>query len=307
MSTPKPDFAATVSLLNAMTARLRGATRAALGKVLPGPSGARACGRALGLRRSLGWQVYSLAHATDAATVLRALPRSKGFELIQRALRDAGCPHRELEALLAESKALESFLKGARIDRDMLRAAAGGGLDTARERQSTLRARRAATDANERIFGISALSTVTSVLLGPSGKDGRFDAVSATVFHGMRRSRAGAPWPVYQSAEMRDSRAGKARVARDGGVRGGLRPFVEDLSTPGIGRNGLARRKNGGAILFELADRGEQRTQGVRLCFLEMVRGGGGSEHPGQRSELHLSTNLPIRAAAFEVWIHRTA
>ncbi len=138
------DLTATFATLSTHTTKLRIAMQEALEKVLPLSSGARACGRALGLKRSLGWQVYALANASDAATTLRALPRVQGWDFILQAFARSGCPARELNALRAEAKALESFLRLSRIDRDLLRAAACGGLDSARETNAMLRARRPA-------------------------------------------------------------------------------------------------------------------------------------------------------------------
>ncbi len=186
----------------------------ALEKVLPLSSGARACGRALGLKRSLGWQVYALANASDAATTLRALPRAQGWDLILQASARSGCPARELDALRTEAKALESFLRLSRIDRDLLRAAACGGLDSARETSAMLRARRAATIANERIFGLAAHTTMTAVILTPVDTRGRFDSISATFLHGIKRSRAGSPWPIYLSAETMEKRGQEPKVGK---------------------------------------------------------------------------------------------
>ena len=300
------DLATTFAALSTSTTKLRLAMRDALEKVLPISSGARACGRALGLKRSLGWQVYALANASDAATTLRALPRAQGWDLILQAFARSGCPARELDALRTEAKALESFLRLSRIDRDLLRAAACGGLDSARETSAMLRARRAATIANERIFGLAAHTTMTAVILTPVDTRGRFDSISATFLHGIKRSRAGSPWPIYLSAETMEKRGQEPKVGKRSRSVAGTRPFVEELSTPKIAKDGLHRREHGDAILYELLDRGTARSEPVHACFLEHQRRAGTCEHTGERSELHLSTNLPTRYAAFEVWLHRS-
>jgi hypothetical protein len=300
------DLTATFATLSTHTTKLRIAMQEALEKVLPLSSGARACGRALGLKRSLGWQVYALANASDAATTLRALPRVQGWDFILQAFARSGCPARELNALRAEAKALESFLRLSRIDRDLLRAAACGGLDSARETNAMLRARRAATTANERIFGIAAHTILTAVILAPADRRGRFDSISATFLHGIKRSRAGSPWPIYLSAEMTAKRGERLQVgSRSRGSEGAL-PFLEELSTPKLLKDGLQRREHGEAVLYELLDRGAARSEPVHTCFLEHQRAAGTCEHTGERSELHLSTNLPTRFAIFEVWIHRS-
>lgn len=300
------DLTATFATLSACTTSLRRAMHDALEKVLPLSSGARACGRALGLRRSLGWQVYALANASDAATTLRALPRAQGWDLILQAFDRAGCPARELNALRTEAKALESFLRLSRIDRDMLRAAACGGLDSARETDAMLRARRAATSANERIFGISAHTLMTAVLLAPADARGRFDSISATFLHGIKRSRAGSAWPIFLSAETTARRGEKLQIGSKARHTATARPFVEELSTPKLATDGLHRREHGDAILYELLDRGPARSEPVHACFLDHQPRAGTCEHAGERSELHLSTNLPTRYAIFEVWIHRS-
>jgi hypothetical protein len=300
------EFKQAFEELTARTRSLSSALRTALAHVLPETSGARACGRALRLRRSLGWQVYAVAHSTDASTVLRALPREQGWDLIQHSLQRAGCPVKALDALRSEIQATETLLSGAKIDRAMLRAVAGGSLDSARERQATRRARRTATAANERIFGIRARANVVSVLLGPTSQDGRFDSASTTILHGIRRLRAGSPWPVYQSAEFTHSREESMRTAsgRTGKGKGG--PFMEALSTPGIAKHSLQRRRCGNAVIYELIDDTDSRGNEVQICFAEHIAGAGTAEQSGQRSELHLSTNMPMHVAVFEVFIHRS-
>jgi hypothetical protein len=300
------EFNHVLNELSTRTAGLSTALRAALAYALPADSGARACGRALGLKRSMGWQVYSVAYSTDASTVLRALPRSNGWHLILRSLEVAGCPASLLVDLRAKIKSMEALLSGARIDRAMIRAAAAGSLDSVRERQATRRNRRAATLANERIYGISARATMLSVLLGPVSKEGKFDGIACTILHEIRRFRTGSPWPVYLSSEVTESRDRSMRTGSRRSLKGDGGPFVEELSTPGIARSGLLQRRRGNAVVFELAHGADGCRDAVRLCFWEHIARAGTSGDVGQRSELHLSTNMPMSVAAFEVFIHRS-
>ena len=89
---------------------LHRALRDALEQVLPALDGARACGRALGLKRHLGWQIYAIARTSDHATVIRSLPKARGWKLVLESLRKQGCPEKSLRALREAIQKLDGHL-----------------------------------------------------------------------------------------------------------------------------------------------------------------------------------------------------
>ena len=72
-------YSAQSAALAAGAMALHDALRRILDSLFPALDGARACGRALGLRRNLGWQLFTIAHTTDYAGIVRALPQRHGW------------------------------------------------------------------------------------------------------------------------------------------------------------------------------------------------------------------------------------
>jgi len=99
ITTKPPTFDATNARITAAALELHRVLRDALERVIPSMDGARACGRALGLRRHLGWQVYAIARTSDHATVMRAMPKDRGWKLVLQALEGGGCQTKQLNAL----------------------------------------------------------------------------------------------------------------------------------------------------------------------------------------------------------------
>lgn len=167
-----PTFEATNARITAAALELHRALRDALERVLPSVDGARACGRALGLRRHLGWQVYAIARTADHAAVMRALPKARGWALVLKALHDADCPEKPLKALREAIRAMDHELAAGATALPALRAAAAGAMDTAAQRAAMLKARANATRANAVLHGVSVKSYLSSFLIGPAGADG---------------------------------------------------------------------------------------------------------------------------------------
>lgn len=85
-----PSFETTNASVTKAALELHHALRDALERALPSLDGARACGRALGLKRHLGWQIYAIGRTTDHATVIRSLPKARGWKLVLESLGKHG-------------------------------------------------------------------------------------------------------------------------------------------------------------------------------------------------------------------------
>lgn len=306
MSESTPEFAAVVTEVSACIADLRHALHGALRSVLPELSGGRACGRALGLKRDLGWKIYAIATSTDTPTVLRLLPRRTGWALVLKGLRDAKCPPGRVAALAAAIDRISERLDAAHIDRALLRAVAAGGLDSARESLAMVRGRAAARKANEEIYGVRAEAILGTYLIGPPDRKHRVDLVGSAHIEGLRRLRPGPAVPIHYSMQAREARWKGIRAGRGAGGSRRVPSLVADLSDPAI-EAGLVRAvdRPPGSVIEYLGD-GSEPPRGHRAVFADFMRHGGTVGPTDDRADLSLVIDLPISRALLEVWLHRS-
>ena len=305
MRKPALDFAATVAEVSALIATLRRALRDALDCVLPELSGARACGRALGLKHNLGWKVYTVATSTDTPTVLRLLPRRAGWTLVLKGLREAKCPEHRLGSLAAAVDRLAEHLDEAHLDRALLRAVAAGGLDNARESLATTRARKAARESNERIYGVRAEAILGTYLIGPPDAHHHVGVFGIVHYEGLRRLRPGPAVPVHRSMQMWHPAWNGVRPGRGTGP-GRVPSLVTDLSDPTLDA-GLLRavERAPGSVVEYLGD-GHEPPRGFRAVFADFAPQGGTVGQADDRADLELGVHFPMAHALLEIWIHRS-
>lgn len=302
--TKSASFDATSTLVTECAMELHRALRTALDATVPGVNGARACGRSLGLRRQLGWQVYTIAHSGDHATVLRALPMSRGWTLVLKALQERGCAASVVQPLRASIQRLEVQLGRAKADAPALRAAAAGALDTARQRAQMLRARASATRANEYIHGIKAEVQVSAFMLGPADAKGVVDLATVTALHGVRRSRPGSAWPLYYTLEAYDDQRPTRGVATGRYRKAAVPPLLKALSSEASQSGVLRMGKDGDTHMVEFVDVGSQRGEPMDFAFLECLRGAGSVRPSDTESRLLFLMTTPMDRAVVEVWFH---
>jgi hypothetical protein len=304
--TESASFDSTSTLITECALDLHRTLRSALDLTVPGVNGARACGRSLGLRRHLGWQVYTIAHSGDHATVLRALPMARGWTLVLQALKRLGCPASVLQPLKASIQRLEAQFGRSKADGPTLRAAAAGALDTAQQRAQMLRARASATRANEYIHGIKAESQVSAFMIGPADAKGVVDLASVTALCGVRRSRPGSAWPLYYTLEAYDDQQPKRGVSTGKYGRKGVPPLVQGLSSAAAKSGVLRMGKDGDTHMVEFVDVGSQRGEPMDFAFLECLRGAGSVKPSDTESRLMFLINTPMDRAVVEVWFHKS-
>ena len=305
-TTKPPTFDATNARITAAALELHRALRDALERVIPSMDGARACGRALGLRRHLGWQVYAIARTSDHATVMRAMPKDRGWKLVLQALEGGGCQTKQLNALREAIRGMEAALGAGAKDLPALRAAAAGALDTAAQRTAMLRARTNATRANAVLHGVGVKTYLSSFLIGPVGADGSVGMAAATSIHGIRRTRPGAAWPIYYTLEAHDQGQPARGVATMKHRLRGIPPLVRDLSSPAADERCLRMHRDGETLMVELLDRGPASTEPLDLAFVEhLERVVTLKEAHGKWRLLFLMTT-PTDRTVTEVWFHRS-
>lgn len=303
---PASGFSAQSATLAARALALHHALRTLLDRVLPSLDGARACGRALGIRRHLGWQLFTIAHTTDCAGIIRALPQRRGWAIIERALVAKGATKDEMRALLRSVDAFQGLLDTSGEARSMLRAAAAGALDTKPQRDMTLRMRSDAMCANAYIHGIKVRSYISSIMIGPARPRGVVDLAAATTIDGLRRTRPGSAWPIYHTMESVDNQRASRGVCSGRYRAPGIPPLVLDLSTNAAVENCLRLRDDGKTQFVELLDRGAARSKSMRLAFLELLPRAGSVRRSDTESRLLFLMNTPTERAAVEVWLHRS-
>jgi hypothetical protein len=150
---PPASFAAKHQEVSREAVRIQAAFRRGLEAVFPHESSGRSLARGLGLDKTLGWRVQRVANATDAATVLAALPGHRGVNLFLASLAA-----READpAVLAEIRAAVAAFAGAAdragVHPREMAAIAAGGLDSRDERKAMARTLKAHHELSVRIRG----------------------------------------------------------------------------------------------------------------------------------------------------------
>jgi hypothetical protein len=301
-----PTFEATNARVTVAALELHRALRDALERALPRIDGARACGRALGLRRHLGWQVYAIARTADHAAIMRALPKSRGWTIVFKALHDAGCPETPLKVLREAIRAMDRELASDTTAGPVLRAAAAGALDTAAQRAAMLKARANATRANALLHGVSVKTYLSSFLIGPAGAGGEVGMATATSIHGIRRTRPGPAWPIYYTLEAHDEAHPSRGVTTMKHRTAGVPPLVRDLSSSTADGSCLRMHRDGETLMVELLDRGPANTDPLDLAFVEHLERVSTLTKASARWRLLFLMTTPTDRTVTEVWFHRS-
>jgi hypothetical protein len=301
-----PSFETTNASVTKAALELHHALRDALERALPSLDGARACGRALGLKRHLGWQIYAIGRTTDHATVIRSLPKARGWKLVLESLGKHGCPDKQLRVLREAIRHLDAELGAGRAHLPSMRAVAAGALDTATQRSAMLRARAEARRGNEFLHGIGVRTYLSALLIGPVAPDGAVGMAAATSIHGIRRTRPGGPWPIYYTLETHDDQHPTKRVASVNHRKGTIGPLVRNLSSATAGSGCLRVHRDGETRMVELLDRGAANEEPLDVAFVEHVAKAGTLRVASNRWKLMFLMTTPTERTVTEVWFHRS-
>lgn len=295
------------TLADAVRSALRRCFEEAL---LPG-TGARGCGRALGLRRNLAWKAFAVAHSADLPSLLRALPGESGWAFVFEAIERTGRCTSGVGDLRAAVEALTARISAERLDPAALRAIGSGSLESAAERKSMRRARRMGFTASKQIYGVHAKARIGAFLVAPSAEGGEpmVDLAALTILEGLDRTRPGPPFPIYH--RIRTHRAGESGTRIGADLQPGeAAPLVPSLTSEGAVpeeiRLGAAIRERG-SDHFEFLQRSRRRLAPLRAAFAECSRRVASPFAHGDDSqaELRMPTPMPVEMAVFDVLIHR--
>lgn len=272
--------------------------RRALETVLPRDTGARACGRALGVSRTQGWQAWSLAYAPDIASATSRLLGGPGWRQLLAAIRRAGYPGPDLERLSNAIANLDRVLKGRHATASDLRSIAAGGRDTSTQAAAVKKAMSQARRAAELLHGVRGGLNAAATLVGPPNTRHRSRVSFVSLFEGLVRHRPGPPWTIYNAAITGGPRSRSRCTSRS--VTPPLQP---DLSTPDIADRAIRRSGPGGPI--EFLDSEGHGSQGIRATFHETAPGTVPLPADLEVASSIMTTTIPLRTAIFDMLLHR--
>ena len=279
--------------------------RRAVEGIAPDITGARACGRALGLTRGVGWGVFTILSVSDPPAVLRAMPRRKGWMLVLAQLEKAGCDPMHLRAVRVAADRLLDRLEVSGLDRVVLRAAAAGGLDTSDQATVMLKARRAMRSNAEEILGLHAQAQLGAFLVGPPDRQRRVDLVGLLEYESLKRIRPGFPFPIHQRVHAWHPTSKGLKASSPLRLDGAVAGLVRDLSARDIA--GTTVRMGQGDEDRTIFFHGEDTVvgPGIRVAFAEFVPKAGTVGGEDDRVELDVQIHQPMAYGVLEVWIHR--
>lgn len=306
MARTSDTFSTVVAELTTLVDHLRRELREALEAVIPVLDGARACGRALGLKRGLGWKVYAVANSTELPEAIAALPRQAGWRLLFASLRKARCPATKLAALEKAVAALQDRLDSGEFRRPMLRAIAAGQLDRPRETASLLTARRAVREGNEEIYGIRCSSQLGFYAIGAADGEGRISLATCSIKDGLHRLRPGPPVAIKSLSRAWHPQWDEDKFLSPLGACARNGWLVTDLSTPGVWEDHLEIRDAASGPIVYFGESATEPSRSVRTVFAELLRDAGTVGQADDRVDIHFGVSLPTMRCAFEAWVHRS-
>lgn len=300
------DFESFVAAMSASVTQLQRLLREAFESTLPPETGARACGRALGLGRTLGWQVWSLAYAPDTASALAKLPGPAGWKLLLAAFENAGLAAPRIRQVADAANDVRQILVSTKTSASLLRSMAAGGLASTNEATAFGQARRNARSAAETLHGVRCGLNAVASIVGPPDARNRCDLASASLFAGIERLRPGLPWPIYrwsvQTDAKRRSTAGGKAVSRSV-----LAPLVPELSTPGVEEGPLRRADQEDRASIEFVDAEGLPGRTLDATFIEAARKRGLLSAADEVQSMAMVVTLPLERAILDVLLHRDA
>ena len=286
---------------------LAAAVRAALGTLAYESGGARSCGRALRLERTLGWKLWRVAHASDLPSLLRTLPGRRGWDQILLALQRQALAPAATDGVRAAAREMLAIVGELQRHPALFRALGGGGVDRAIERERMVAARRKASRANERVHGLHAGLTAVTALIAPKGRSRNLSLACAATFDRISRSRPGMPWPLYARLATLDTRTGTRKLGTPVDRTSPLEPIVLDLCSGDALDGALKVGERDGGVFLEIADLHAGPSGDFRVSTAEYVRSTG---TPAKASldpvHLRLGIYLPTDLVVLGVLTHRS-
>ncbi len=200
--------------------------RTCLAPLLEDQPSIRELAHALGLDKSLAWQVHHIATASGPVPILAALPGPAGMAKVMQALVSA---RRDTAALERARTALVHAMHRRGFSRSQLKSMVTSQSGDASERGAMRQLHRRAYEANAAIQGISIGGTAVAVMLVPGGTPGRMTLVAATLLHRFCRTLNAGPIPVYYRTQPASGDAPRAPCDSPDAPRGTMASLVREL------------------------------------------------------------------------------
>lgn len=300
------DYDAIVSAISEAIGELQASLRAALESVLPPTSGARACGRALGVTLTLGWRCWTMAYAAEVPAAVSRMPGPRGWTLLLDGFRRAGCDRRVMDRLVEAVRRVDRLIASREVTTTLLRSMAAGGLATRRESDAVRQARRAARTASETLHGIRCEANLVAIVVGRPDADRCVDTAGFSIFEGLKRLRPGPAWPLYRWSLSPNSTQPSSTPHQSPLVESDLPPLVPECSTPGIARKSLrSAASSSGTGDIEFTSMPGHRS-GIRVAFGEVTRNAGRLPEDLEVSDLQVVPTVPLGRLVFDVVRHRS-
>lgn len=283
--------------------RVGSALHACMGALLTDHGSSRALGRALSIDKMLAWQAFTIATAHDPGAILAALPGKPGLETVLSALRKAGCDSSLVDSALA---ALDSALSQRNITRAQLRAMAVGGSDAETRKRTEMRLHRQAFKANAAIRGTWVAARVGAMLITPGSRPDVVSVTALTMVHGLVRSVAMGPIPVYVPLiSVPDGESRDARIGTASDHPSWCRALVPSLCSLPLSPGEVTMIKFAGGHAV-LVDPDPHRRSAIDLSFAESIRDAGPSRRSGESHEAMwvMPLALPMETAVLDILVH---
>jgi hypothetical protein len=163
-------------------------------EALPNPTHRAAdLDKALGISRTLGWQIHRVATSSTPLEAGAHVPGMLAVQQVIRAARSAGAPEQPLRDVARTMEAFESFVEEHAGDRatfvTMLNSLAGKDAEAI-----DVRARRQMFRAASQAWGIQLKAYLACQLILPGARSDLLDVVSIRGLRGIRRLRSGTPF-----------------------------------------------------------------------------------------------------------------
>jgi len=287
---------------------LQAAMRRAIRAVVSHETGARGLARRLTVDKMLGWQAQRIASATDAATVLSALPGERGMTILLAALGEQGGDRAAVEAVRVAAVGLREVFKRAGATSREIRAIAAGGLDSASQRRHLEQAMKSLYEATVAVRGETLSSEVAAWFVLPSRDDPSLATLLALyMVTGLRTLRPLGPRPVFRGTTTFRGKDAWERLQRDASDR--TRPpwLVPEASSSKVDRTTVEMNETPNGWLV-VADPDRHPAKSLTLGFADLIEGIG-ALYEGEKdrdAELSLQILMPVKRLQVDVFLHES-
>ena len=260
--------------------------------------------QALGIDKSLAWQVHHIATASDPVPILAALPGPAGMAKVMQALVSAG---RDTTALERARAALVYVMRRRGFSRTQLKSMVTSQSGHTSERGALRHLHRRAHEANAAIQGISIGGTAVAVMLLPGATPRRLTLVAATLLHRFCRTFNAGPMAIYYRTQQAVTAESPSPLAAPKSRKGTVAALVRELCSPEVRDEHLSTVDfgPGEALCYEPPSSASHR---VDFAFREIGHGVGTlrDERDGDAGHTTVALFNPMEHAMVDLMIHES-